>query len=234
MSRYTNSMHLPFAAKMEDFKMLREGVEIRNELAHLANELTAHAKEIAHAIAEDPKVKQEVDAHKKHDNPEHAAAPAAGEEHAAAPGEQKQNEGLGLGLALSSAAIIEYTGKIMIFLGNKFGDNEKNAVVKMGETLEHFGHGLHHKILDAIKFALKPVTFWMSDEARDKAAKVIFMVILAVKIAHGGLHFDDLMKGNELALGVIEKALTAIKVSEIVSTIKSILPSIFGLFKGGA
>lgn len=225
MSKYTNSLQLPFAAKLDEFKMLREGVDIRDELTHLEHEMKAAARQIAQELAEDPKIKELAAQHKQHGEGEGEAKPEQQE--------QQTNEGLGLGLALSAAGIIELTGKLLKLMGKKFGNEEHNLAIKVGEALEHYGHGLQNGIFKVIMYALKPVTFWMSEEKRMHMAKGIFMVALIIKITQGGLNFNDILQGKELSLQIIEKGLTAVKVNEIVAIMKQVVPALVNMVKGG-
>jgi hypothetical protein len=223
MSRYINSLSIPLATTWEAFRSLNEGVDLRNEIDHAAHVLKGAMEDIADAIHNDPElekiIKAHQDAHEAHDA--HGVSESA-EDGVTPPAEEAEvSEGLVIGFVLSGPAIISGVGKIMTFFGKKFGSEEQNLLVKIGTTLEHHGHSMHHKLLDLIQICLKPLIFWLPREKQATVANIVLGGILLYKVVTTGNPLE-LFKNEEMLLTAIEKGLAAIKATEIVDIVKAV------------
>lgn len=230
MSRYTNSLSIPLATTWDAFRSINEGVDLRNEIDHAAHVLKGAMHDIADAIHGDSELEKIVKAHQQQ---HHDAHGVPGDEHEG--GEHHEDavsEGLVVGFVLSGPAIIAGVGKIMSFFGKKFGDEEKSLLVKIGTTLEHHGHNMHHKLLDLIRVCLKPLIFWMKPEKQAMVANIVLGGILMYKVVTTGNPLE-LLKSDELVLTALEKGLAAIKASEIIDIVKGTMASILGIAAAG-
>lgn len=126
------------------------------------------------------------------------------------------NEGLTLGLALSSGAILQGVGKLLSFAGKKLSKDDQNTLMKVGQTIEKYGHNIHHGIIKLINTILKPLIFWLEPKKQEMVCNVVFMGVLAIKVSSGSFDPSDYKSFTDL----VEALLNGIKSTEIASFIK--------------
>lgn len=138
---------------------------------------------------------------------------------------EKENEGIAVGLVLSSGVIIQLVGKLFSFMGKKLNTEERNFLQNSGKWIEEKGHKIHHGIIKIIKSILYPLIFWMSKENQEKVSNVVFMAILAFKVVTGVVDVTDIKNiGN-----ATNTILNSIKTGEIISFLKQNSKNIFKL-----
>lgn len=196
-----------------------ENIDLSDELKEIGRDLKSQGKKAQDAmlkIAEsDPELKQKLD---------QLRAEKQGKKEGSVEEEQKNeslftfdvdevNEGVALGLALSSGAILQLVGKFLGFIGKKLDKKDMLRLQKAGEAIEHYGHSVHHGIINLINTILKPLIFWMSKEKQHKFSNVVFMAVLALKISSGSIDPTDYKTAAQMA----EAALNTIKAGEITA-----------------
>ncbi len=222
MNRFENSMHIPLALKLETFRVLLEGADLRDELSQATAALQGREQSIIAAVMQDPEVAKFVEDMKK----EHGDGEAGG---------RTQNESVTVATILSAPAIIQLAAKILKFIGKRLPAGAEQAILPIAHKLDHFGHKLHHKLLGVVHTCLTPFTFWMKPEARQHVTHAVFLAILVYEIVHlGKFTINDIVQAKETAIQAAEKGLAAIKSSELAGLLRQIVPELRELIYGAA
>lgn len=137
---------------ISDYRLFEEEnkVDLKDELTEIGKDLKTNAEDMQDFILKlaqsDPEIKQKVE--DKKDNKEEV------------------NEGLLLGAALSSGAVLELVGKFLKFIGKKISKDDKSRITKIGTSIEKYGHNIQHKVINVINTILKPLIFWLPRKNR--------------------------------------------------------------------
>jgi hypothetical protein len=193
-----------------DYKLFEEdsNIDLEDELNQIGKGLEAKGEDMQDLILKlaqsDPDMKKKLDDRK-------------GKEDGGNQEEEKEvNEGLLLGAALSSGAVLEMVGKFLKFIGKKVSKDDESRIFKIGANIEKYGHNIHHKIITLINTILKPLIFWMSKENQKKVSNVVFMVVITIKLTSGSFDPTDYKTAAQMTEGL----LNTIKGTEIASFIK--------------
>jgi hypothetical protein len=189
-----------------------ESGDLSTELNSFSNELERSAesvnKELINLIKQDEELKNKVINYDKSKDDE-------------------VTEGVLVGIALSSGAIIGLVGKLLKYAGKTLSNDDTNKLKKIGIVIEKYGHDIHHSIIKVINTLLKPLIFWLPKEKQEKVSNIIFMAILAWKLSTASLDVDD----YKSILGFTEGLLNSIKATEISLFIRSVGVGLVELIK---
>lgn len=190
------------------YKIFEEqnNVDLSDELNKLEKGLEVKGKGVQNLVLQlaesDPEMKKKLDTRKENMEEDK---------------EKDVNESVIVALALSSGAVLQIVGKIFKFMGKKLSKDDQSRIFKVGESIEKYGHKVHHKIIGLINTILKPLIFWMSDKKQKEVSNAVFMVILAVKITSGSFDPSD----YKTAAHMTEGLLNSVKATEIINFIKT-------------
>ena len=202
-------------AHLKSYKLFEQEsneVDLSDELTELTKDLSNIGKDIQKELGEIAKKDSELVKKAKETNQN---------------SEDEINEGVALGIILSSGAIIELVGKLMEFLGKTFDKNDVTRLREIGKVIETHGHKIHHKLLKLITLMLKPFIFWLPKEKQLVVANVAFMAILAFKVSSGSIDPSDYKNMSTF----VEGLLNGLKASEIGVFLKDIATALIDLAK---
>lgn len=123
----------------------------------------------------------------------------------------------GIGVILSSPAILDLLGKMLRGVGVRIGKKNTNILVQVGNILEKSGDWTSSVIFKAVKLITKPLFLNSDDHAHDIFVHMIFIVLLIKSVVsiRGVETLNAMTTHNNVAIAIYKDTLQALDLKDI-------------------